>query len=256
MFSWFSYPMPIEERLRKIKHAGFNATSLWWGDEDGRDLQPDIARNFGLFVDNIHAPFDNPNSLWLDSRAGEQYLETLIACVDECKLHSIPVAVIHLTGFNEVAPITELGLDRIKRLVDHAQTQEVNLAFENLSSLDHLEYVFNNVSSSRVGFCFDSGHENCNHPNADCLSKYSHRLFAVHLADNYGDSDTHLLPYDGTVDWKALKKKLDNCQSLDCFTLEADFNPKHVRSAIYRDLSADEFLALAYERAVKFLAEE
>ncbi len=30
IFAWFSYPLPIEDRLQMIKQAGFDATSLWW----------------------------------------------------------------------------------------------------------------------------------------------------------------------------------------------------------------------------------
>lgn len=29
VYSWFSYPLPIEERLKIIKQAGFDATSLY-----------------------------------------------------------------------------------------------------------------------------------------------------------------------------------------------------------------------------------
>ncbi len=29
IFSWFSYQLPIQERLQLIKEAGFNTTALW-----------------------------------------------------------------------------------------------------------------------------------------------------------------------------------------------------------------------------------
>lgn len=53
IFSWFSYSLDIEERLRMIKQAGFDATSLWWGDEN-KHYQPEMARKLGLEIDNIH----------------------------------------------------------------------------------------------------------------------------------------------------------------------------------------------------------
>ena len=255
MFSWFSYPMPIEERLHKIKQAGFDATSLWWKGED-KDLQPDLAIKAGLAIDNIHTPFENPNSFWTDELAGEEYLDTLISCINDCKRHSIPVAVIHITGFSETPPITELGMNRMKKLVDCAERQEVNLALENLNTLEHLDYIFQNIDSDRLGFCYDSGHENCNHPNADCLSRYGDKLIAIHLDDNFGDADTHLLPYDGTANWKGIKRKLSTCRKLDYMTLEVDFNPKHEKSIIYKDLSADDFLALSYKSIQRLLSEQ
>lgn len=103
----------------------------------------------------------------------------------------------------------------------------------------------------RLGFCFDSGHENFNHPQADCLSRYGDKLFAVHLDDNWGDDDTHLLPYDGTIDWTVLKEKLKNCRSIPYLTLEVDFNRGHHKSLLYKDLSPAAFLSSAYQRLLQ-----
>jgi L-ribulose-5-phosphate 3-epimerase len=250
MFSWFSYSLPIEERLQMIKRAGFDATSLWWGDED-KNLQPEMARKIGLQIDNIHTPFNHPNDLWLDGLDGEDYLNMLISCVNDCAQHSIPVAVVHITGFSKPPEITRIGIDRVKRLVDLAENKDIYLAFENLNFLQHLDYIFENIKSDHLGFCYDSGHENCFHQDADCLSHYGKRLFAIHIDDNFGDGDTHLLPYDGTVNWNSVKEKLKKCKGIDYLTLEVDFNPKHEKSQIYKGLPAEDFLALAYERVLK-----
>jgi L-ribulose-5-phosphate 3-epimerase len=131
IFAWFSYPLPIEERFRMIKRAGFDATSLWWGDED-KQLQPVMARKLGLQIDNMHTPFSHPNDLWVDNLDGEGYLNMLIDCVSDCKKHDIPVAVVHITGFSDPPEISKVGIDRIKRLVDFAEKKDVYLAFENM----------------------------------------------------------------------------------------------------------------------------
>lgn len=185
IFSWFSYPLPLKERLALIKDAGFEATSLWWGDEFGdKNRQPETARRLGLDIDYVHAPFDNPNDLWLDS-------------------------------------------------------------------ICHLDHIYEQLQSDRLGFCYDSGHENYNHPGADCLSRYGDKLFAVHLDDNWGDEDTHLLPYDGNINWEALGNKLKKCRDIPYLTLEVDFNRQNKRSQIYQDLSAAAFLSSAYQRLDK-----
>ena len=44
------------------------------------------------------------------------------------------------------------------------------------------------------------------------------------------------------------------CKKVDFMTLEVNFNPKHEKSKIYADLTADDFLHLAYERLVRFVA--
>jgi L-ribulose-5-phosphate 3-epimerase len=49
IFSWFSFNLPLEERLRTIRQAGFDATILWWDGDDRHD-QPELARRMGLTV--------------------------------------------------------------------------------------------------------------------------------------------------------------------------------------------------------------
>ncbi len=252
IFSWFSYPLPLKERLALIKDAGFKATSLWWGDEFGdKNRQPETARRLGLDIDYAHAPFDNPNDLWLDGINGDTYLNQLFSCIDDCSRHGIPTAVIHVTRLSSRPPVTSIGMDRIRTLVEHAETRQVNLALENMDSICHLDHIYEQLQSDRLGFCYDSGHENYNHPGVDCLSRYGDKLFAVHLDDNWGDEDTHLLPYDGNINWEALGNKLKKCRDIPYLTLEVDFNRQNKRSRIYQDLSAAAFLSSAYQRLEK-----
>ena len=76
IFSWFGYPIPMDERFRLIKQVGFNSTCLWWaddniGDDGDKNRLPDLARKYGLEVENIHTPFSNVNSLWEDNLDGD-----------------------------------------------------------------------------------------------------------------------------------------------------------------------------------------
>jgi sugar phosphate isomerase/epimerase len=252
MFSWFSYDLPILERLTLIKDAGFDTTSLWWAGDD-RNEQPDMARKIGLQIDNIHTPFPEPNRLWLDGLDGDDYQNMLISCVEDCCVHEIPVAVIHLTSFREKVPVTDLGLKRIGKIIDVAERKNIKLAFENLTILEHLDAVLTHFSSPYVGFCYDSGHENLNPANQDCLALFGDRLFALHIDDNFGDDDSHMLPFDGNVNWQDKMQKLKQCRDVDYFTLEVDFNRKHEKCVIYKDLSAKEYLESAYAKAVRLL---
>ena len=253
IFSWFSYPLPIKERLFLIKNAGFDATSLWWGDEDdgSKNCQPEIARRMGLDIDYVHAPCNNPNSLWIDGFDGDDYFNLLISCIDDCNRHCIPTVIIHITRLSSKPAISQVGLDRIRRLVDFAEKKQINLALENMGSIQHLDYVYTNIQSDRLGFCYDSGHEYCNHPNADCLSRYGDKLFAVHLNDNFDDNDTHLLPFDGNIKWDVTINNLKKCRDIRFLTLEVDFNCEHEKSILYKSLSAADFLSLAHERLLR-----
>ena len=252
IFSWFSYVLPIQERLRLIKDAGFDATSLWWEGED-RHIQPDLARKTGLQIDNIHTPVATCSDLlWLDGASGEDYKDIIISCVEDCRTHEIPTAVIHLTSFEGNTAVTDTGLRRIGEIIDVAEQRNVRLAFENLSNLDHIAAVFGRFPSPYIGFCYDSGHENLN-PDQDCLALFGDRLFALHINDNIGDGDIHILPFDGTVDWNAKMQKLKSCKDACYLTLEVGYCWNHEKCAIYRNLSAKEYLRLAYKKATDLL---
>lgn len=255
IFSWFSYQLPIIERLQLIKATGFDATSLWWGDEPNEDKhsQPDIARNLGLDIDYVHAPTNNPNDLWRDCIDGDDYLNLLIECVNDCYHHSIPTAVIHITRLSLKPSLSSIGLNRIKKLVDFAEKKQVFIALENMNSIEHLDYIYANIQSKRLGFCYDSGHEYYNHPKADCLSRYGDQLFAVHLNDNVGDDDTHLLPFDGAINWNKVMLDLSKCRKIRYLTLEPDFNRNHEKGSVYNHLSAADFLALAHTKLLQLI---
>lgn len=224
IFSWFGYPMPIEERFRIIKATGFDGVMLWWGYEemDGdMRLQPEMARREGLFVENIHTPFLGVNHLWSESCDGDAYESILASCIRDCSVYGIPTAVVHISQSDAPPPPNRLGLDRIKRLVEIAERKNVNIALENLRRLEHLEYVLSDIQSPRLGFCYDSGHENCYAKGADLLAQYGFRLMALHLHDNDGSSDQHLVPGEGAIDWTAVGRKLKEVGYEGAIALEA-----------------------------------
>lgn len=250
IFSRFGYFIPIEERLELIKQAGFDSTSLWWGN-GGKDEQIKLARKIGLEIDNIHTPFNNPNDLWVDTLNGDDYFNVLISCIKDAAHYNIPICVIHITDYINPPELTSIGLNRIQQLVVLSENKDVYLALENLNYIQHLDYIFDNIQSKHLGFCYDSGHENLFHNENKCLSKYMNRLLAVHINDNNGKDNTHLLPFDGSIKWDKVMNKLNKSKNLKYLSLEVNMNPRHDENLIYKDLTAKEFLELSYKRIKK-----
>ncbi len=62
---------------------------LWWNDDFG-DTEfrnnPKIARNIGLSVENIHAPFNQINNIWLDNIDGCALTEYFLTLINECTI--------------------------------------------------------------------------------------------------------------------------------------------------------------------------
>jgi len=248
-FGWFGYVLPIKERIGIIKQAGFDGVMLWWsetlGNADYRSA-PQLARQAGLFVENVHTPYWNTNDIWLDNLDGDSITALYLSIVDDCVEFAIPTMVLHLSNSGSPLP-SETGLSRVKRIVEKAERCGVNVAFENLWHLELLEYVLDNINSERACFCYDSGHHNCRARDHDLLSKYGSRLMAIHLHDNDGLEDQHRLPFDGTIDWKATMRKIAQSGYKGPIALELE-------NRGYEDLSPEAFMLLAYERAKRLEA--
>jgi len=244
IFNWFGYALENEALYRMIKQTGFEGTSLGWCDRNYTDYRhhPELARKAGLFVEYIHVPFSAANDLWLDNFAGEALTDTYLQYVQDCADFELPAMVMHLSSGDEPPSFNMLGLDRIKRIVKKAEQKNVNRALENLRKTEYLAYALGNIDSARLGFCYDSGHHHCRSPHDDLLPKYGSRLMVLHLHDNDGSDDQHLLPFDGTIDWDTTMKTIAATGYNGAISLEAG-------NLGYEDLTAEEFLLVAYDRA-------
>ncbi|MFL0270143.1 sugar phosphate isomerase/epimerase family protein [Candidatus Clostridium radicumherbarum] len=246
---WFGYQIENKERFKLIKESGFDNVFLWWGDEfinyDGnKKLLPGMARTVGLNVENVHAPFDNTNCIWTQTINAEDIVKRYSQCIIDCSQQNIPTAVIHLTNGDTPPQPTLLGLDRIKYLVELAEQKGVNIALENLRRPEYLQFVFLNIQSSRLGFCYDSGHENCYSKGTDLLSTYGDKLMALHLHDNDGTDDQHRIPGEGTINWDSIVRKIKSTSYSGAISLEVT----NEFSKQYYGISAHEFLMLANEK--------
>jgi len=252
--SWFGYKYPYEERIKLIKDAGFQSVMIWWGEEHReintlKEMEPEIARKYGLRVENAHLPFYGINAIWEDSTDGDDLLDKYLLNIDDCKKHGIPTAVMHVTGGDDPPQFNKLGLGRFKQLTERAEKNNVTITLENVWRLDYLSYIFSNIKSDKLKFCFDSGHENCFTPGVDCLAEFGHRLGALHLHDNDGTGDQHMLPFNGSVNWQRIMKKLKELNYKETITLEVDAQ----YSNVINDYSAEKFLHEARERACRLM---
>ena len=255
LHDWFGYDVPYAERYRMIRRAGFDGVMMWWGDDLPRDKRalPSLARAAGLTVDNVHAPYDNCNSLWHSGPDGDAYTDALCGCADDCAALGIPVMVVHLSsGFEPPAP-GGIGLARLTRLTEYAGARGVRVALENLRHTAPLRFALDNLPHDCVGFCYDAGHEHCRTPGENLLNDYGSWLFAVHLHDNDGmvnrdgPDDQHRLPFDGTADWPRIAAQLAASGYAGPVSLE-------VVNRGYETTAPEDFLRLAFERAQRIAA--
>lgn len=252
IFAWFGYRLPLDERLALIAEAGFNSTALWLGDEEDHvvsglaDRMPVLAREFGLAVDNVHAPFVNCDLLWSDAKdeidiIREEYGSALYFC----DRHDIRRLVIHISGRSAPPAPSDRGMDLLRELTAYAKDHDIVVAIENTRRLDYIDAVLSNIESPHLGLCYDSSHDAlCAQAPGRILEKWGHRLVTTHLSDSYGREDNHFLPGNGTIDWSAIA---------ECFPSETYSGPImfEVVPKNTDDIPAAEFLRIAYNEAVR-----
>lgn len=244
IYDWFGYEVPIEDRYKLIKEAGFDGVLLWWSDGFGRGAGyregVQYARAVGLIIENIHTPVQAQDNLSFDNLDGESLLECYLQCIRDCYEYGIPTMVVHLP--DDRYPINSLGLDRVKRIASMAEEYDINVAMENLRNIRNVTHILDSVDSDKIGFCYDSCHHANYNPEMDLLHKYGNRFMAIHLHDNGGARGQHQLPFDGNIDWSTVMKKLSE-------TGYKGFTALEPMNWGYENLSMQEFLNNAYNKA-------
>lgn len=102
------------------------------------------------------------------------------------------------------------GILRWKKLISTAEQLGITIAVENTTQKGDIEYLFDNIKSDNLKVCYDSGHDHIYFDGTFDFERFKDKIVATHLHDNDKKADEHLLPFDGSIDWKALMQKLKN----------------------------------------------
>jgi len=128
----------------------------------------------------------------------------------------------HTTGGDTPPPLSEYAVNNVRRILDKCEEKEITLCLENLRRMDYLHYLYSRLASPCFKFCFDSGHANAmTHNLLDFPWDYfGGLLHCVHLNDNNGLDDQHLVPFKGNIQWANVIKHLNKSNPSINLTLE------------------------------------
>ena len=234
---------PIET-IDAIKNAGFKNVFVQWYNEEGKysqEEQLEYVRNQGLNVIFAHLGYQNINNIWEKDSRGDLLVDRYKNDIKICKDNNISLVIMHLTSKFQAPMYNEIGLHRIKEIVDYAKQLDVKVAFENTKIKGYLEYVFENIDNDNIGLCYDAGHCHAHFNDEFNYEMFKDRIFAVHLHDNDKSDDQHLLPFEGTINWENVVKELKNCNYDGPVTLELCYRND------YLNMSIEDFYKKGYE---------
>lgn len=188
--------------------AGFTHTFVVWGFA-GEGLREAAAANAaGLAIETVHASYPGVNEIWMDGVQGEKRMDYFLSCVRGAAAIGVKTVILHLSSGDTPPPFGEVGLRRYERICREAERLGVAIGFENLRKTSYLSDLFACLESPARKFCYDCGHERLYDGGDGVLERYGKDLIAVHLHDNGGEQDDHLLPFTGCIDWNRLTGRL------------------------------------------------
>ena len=258
------YSLPIEQVVSLLSEHGFSAVSPVWTPELDIASLAACVKEHNMIIQSLHATHKNIALLWEpDNEMALITFKNIMQSIDDCANFGIPILVVHgWQGFIYSISDESLDFSLFDKIVQYAETRGVNIAFENLEGEEYLDALMSRYESQpNVGYCWDSGHDNCYPHKIDFLNKFGDRLIMTHLNDNLGlrdengipsgDDDLHFIPYDGTINWDKTIEKLLKARRQDIlnFELKTASHSKSAEDLLYMNIQLEDFIENAGKRA-------
>lgn len=229
----------VRETLDLLSQSGFsgidfnNDVGEYYTDEHDAAFYAELAKyasEKGIKICQAHAPF--PSSYEEDERSQRRFDE-IVQSMKNAACLGAPMIVVHpcchLDWSAEGNPekLFEYNLDFYRRLIPYAREIGIKIAIENIgrvsvtSTPERLNKLYDELNDPVFTICFDVGHCLLEGVDpAEAIMKLGHRLTygCTHIHDNFGDGDSHTLPFYGKVDWESVMKALadiDYCGDLN-----------------------------------------
>lgn len=272
---YFAYTDSQEFALSHIRDAGFKYADYNFGIDFrmrngvySSDFEKyisslsDFTDKIGIKLVQAHSPMGTPLK-----DEDKSFLKDTLRCVDACGVWGIDNLVVHSGYIHGLSPEETFEKNRefFLPLLERAEKYGVNILVENFNKMcvDGLYWIDNAPDLLRMIECvdhplfhavWDVGHANMQEmPQDEALSILGSHIRALHIQDNMGDDDSHLVPFLGTLNLDSVINGLLDIGYKGYFTFEVGsfFTPAHLRRKCDRDdrlASAPIELRDAFER--------
>lgn len=235
----------IAAPLKGMKATGFTHIDLSmskilykdspWLTEDGWKKEVEdcisVANSEEFDLCQAHSPYINA----FDNDERTQALVTALSnSIKACSMLGIKNTVVHPIALYGATPaqFTKKNIEYYKQFDELSQKENVNILMENSSSKwnpqcyirtgkELSEFVeLANIKNMYV--CWDIGHGNVQGLNQYVeLCNIGKKLKAIHIHDNYGNEDSHVMPLVGVTNFDDVMRGLIDIEYDGNFTFEA-----------------------------------
>ena len=225
---WSSYfcTLSPEEMVSAFAAGGWTCSEL--SDEHASCLldrgQADkTGRAFSAYAADHGVSFPQGH-LWLRCDiAGydrQNTIDRLKTWLDLFLAVGVNAAVLHPAGparyqaGDDPEAIEAASVATLRHLAGYVEGTGLTICLENLythaASCRSLQQMITHAGGRHLGICLDTGHLNlAGRDQAGFIRQAGKQLLALHITDNQGQSDEHLLPFGpGNIDWIEVVRSL------------------------------------------------
>lgn len=230
-FVYFNYS--IQDAIRHLANCGYKGIEFWGGrphmyrhdlDAQLKEIKA-LLKKYSLTVPNfIPAQYRYPSILCsLNEVVRKDSVRYVSSAIDNAAKLGAPYVSL-CPGMGLKGEDLKVAWARLRKslteLVEYVQGKPVTLIIEPgnrfetnliLTAQDALRMI-NEIGSDKLGILLDTGHMNLNGENfeetIETIASLENLPLHIHIDDNHGDADTHLVPGEGNIDFLSLVNAL------------------------------------------------
>ena len=219
-----------KSHLLEIAAHGFGAVELFatrshfdYHDPAAIEALADWLTESNLTLHSVHGPITDRfaqgriqrmfSTATRDQDARKETLREIAASLKVAATIPFSYLVVHVGVPSSLQPgpddnSREAALRSIEEILGVARATDVRIALEvmgnPLSTTPALiETIESNFDDTDVGVCMDVGHAHLLGDTAEAIELASEYLITTHIHDNRRDTDDHLVPFRGSINWPA-----------------------------------------------------
>lgn len=241
-----AYADSQEDRIDLLHEAGFRYIDLSLYDK--ADMEPffednwkTVAADLKKYASDKGMEFVQAHAIGGNAFKDEESYDTIvkntIRGIEVCKELGIPQIVVHApyrshmtkdeffeenkAFYQEFVPTMEAT--GVKVLIENSAQKIVGCDYYFYTGADMREFI-EYFDHPLLAACWDTGHANVQGRQYEDIIDLGDLLAGIHVADNNGEEDEHLMPYQGTMSIDAVMTALVKIGYKGAFTFECENN--------------------------------